>query len=131
LNRSSKPKNLATAPPQKANQRSARYRTHPFAPEPSTKGETVQKLRVIRPARVRQGRGGGMKWRVIVEAGDDSAVHVDEVGRGHSRGVVSGATLGLAPADSKGMLAGLQRHLVQAQTAEHCRARRQCQHCRG
>src|SRR5271166_3940482 len=41
----------------------------------------------------------------------------------------SAETLGLTLAEGKKTLAGLQRHLVQAQTEEHCRNRRRCQRC--
>jgi hypothetical protein len=72
-----------------------------------------------------------MKCCVIVEVvGDDGAVQVHEVGCGHRTGAASAGALGLTLPDAKGMLAGLQRHLVQTQAAEHCRERRQCQHCR-
>jgi hypothetical protein len=42
-----------------------------------------------------------------------------------------GATLGLSLAEAKSVLAGLQRHLVQAQAEEHCQARRRCPRCGG
>jgi hypothetical protein len=37
--------------------------------------------------------------------------------------------LGLTMAEGKMTLAGLQRHLVQAQAEEHCRRRRRCDYC--
>jgi hypothetical protein len=74
-----------------------------------------------------------MKWRVVVElSGAAGAVQVHEVhaGGGTMPGC-SAATLGLTLADAKAVLSGLQRHLVQAQTEEHCQARRGCSHCGG
>jgi hypothetical protein len=41
------------------------------------------------------------------------------------------ATLGLTLADAKLVLAGVQSRLVQAQTEEHCQARRSCPRCGG
>jgi hypothetical protein len=38
-------------------------------------------------------------------------------------------TIGLTLAEGKLVLAGLQHHLVQAQTEDHCRRRRRCQRC--
>ena len=43
----------------------------------------------------------------------------------------SAATLGLTLAEAKAVLAGLQRHLVPAQTEEHCQTRRRCARCGG
>ena len=43
----------------------------------------------------------------------------------------SAATLGLSLARAKSVLAGLQRHLVQAQAEEHCQVRRRCPRCGG
>jgi hypothetical protein len=43
--------------------------------------------------------------------------------------IYSTETLGLTVAEGKKTLAGLQRHLVQAQTDEHCRSRRRCEYC--
>ena len=72
-----------------------------------------------------------MKWRVVVElTGMDGAVQWHEVGTGgDGTAVCSVGTLGLTLADAKRTLAGLQRHLVQAQADEHCRGRRRCQRC--
>jgi hypothetical protein len=36
---------------------------------------------------------------------------------------------GLTLTEAKAVLAGLQRHLVQAQAEEHCQTRRRCSHC--
>ena len=73
----------------------------------------------------------GMKWRVVVElAGADGTVQSHEISVGGCATVdYSAETLGLTLAEGKKTLAGLQRHLVQAQTEEHCRNRRRCQRC--
>ena len=72
-----------------------------------------------------------MKWRVMVELGGaGGTVQVHEVSAGGSTTVeYSAETLGLTVAEGKMTLAGLQRHLVQAQADEHCQSRRRCQHC--
>ncbi len=72
-----------------------------------------------------------MKWRVTVEVtGSDGSVCLHEVSVGGSNTAeCSAATVGLTLADGKRMLAGLQDHLVQAQTEEYCRQRRVCSHC--
>ena len=72
-----------------------------------------------------------MKWRVMVElTGSDGAVRKHVVSAGGSNTVeCSPGTVGLTLADGKRTLAGLQDHLVQAQTAEYCRQRRQCSPC--
>jgi hypothetical protein len=72
-----------------------------------------------------------MKWRVMVELGGaEGTVQVHEVSAGGSTTVeYSAETLGLTVAEGKMTLAGLQRHLVQAQADEHCQSRRRCQHC--
>jgi len=72
-----------------------------------------------------------MKWRVIVELGGaEGTVQVHEVSAGGSvKTEYSAETLGLTVAEGKMTLAGLQRHLVQAQADEHCQSRRRCQHC--
>jgi len=72
-----------------------------------------------------------MKWRVVVElTGMDGTVQLHEIGSGgDTAAVCSVGTLGLTLADAKRTLAGLQRHLVQAQADEHCRGRRRCQRC--
>ena len=72
-----------------------------------------------------------MKWRIVVElAGADGAVQFHEISVGGA-GTVDHSVepLGLTLAEGKKTLAGLQRHLVQAQTEEHCRNRRRCQGC--
>ena len=77
------------------------------------------------------GREGEMKWRVMVELGAaDGTVQVHEVSIGECAvAACSAETLGLSIADGKTTLAGLQHHLVQAQTEEHCQSRRRCLHC--
>lgn len=61
--------------------------------------------------------------------GEDGAVtrHVISEGEGTEAG--QAATLGLTLAESKAILAGLQRVLVTAQTEAHCLLRRRCGHC--
>jgi hypothetical protein len=73
-----------------------------------------------------------MKWRVMVElTGSDGTVRAHEIGIGGSNTAeCSAATVGLTLADGKRALAGLQRHLVQAQAEEYCRQRQVCSHCR-
>jgi len=72
-----------------------------------------------------------MKWRVVMElAGADGTVQSHEISVGGCGTIDHSAdTLGLTLAEGKKTLAGLQRHLVQAQTEEHCRNRRRCQRC--
>jgi hypothetical protein len=67
-----------------------------------------------------------MQWRVVVAAFCAAgAVQVHEVHAGGS--TIPGrtaATPGSTLADVKAVWAGLQRHLVQAQTKERCQAQR-------
>ena len=64
--------------------------------------------------------GGGMKWRVVMEViRADGAVHVHEIGGGAAVDEYSPGTVGLTLAEGKLVLAGLQHHLVQAQTEDH------------
>ena len=72
-----------------------------------------------------------MKWRVMIElAGAEGTVQLHEVSAGGSAAAeCSAETLGLTVAEGKMTLAGLQRHLVQAQAEEHCRRRRRCDYC--
>ena len=74
-----------------------------------------------------------MQWRVMVElSGAVGAKQVHEVHAGGSATPgCSAATLGLSLAEAKAILAGLQRHLVQAQAEEHCQVRRRCPRCGG
>src|SRR5271157_401752 len=76
-------------------------------------------------------RESEMKWRVMVELGGaEGTVELHEVSVGGGTTTeYSAETLGLTIAEGNTALAGLQRHLVQAQTEEHCRNRRRCQHC--
>jgi hypothetical protein len=72
-----------------------------------------------------------MKWRVIVELGGaEGAVQLHEVSAGGSATAeCSAEKLGLTMTEGKMTLAGLQRHLIQAQAEEHCRSRRRCDYC--
>jgi hypothetical protein len=72
-----------------------------------------------------------MKWRVMVELGGAGrALELREVSVGEcAAAACSAETLGLAMAEGKKTLAGLQRHLVQAQTDEYCRSRRRWEYC--
>ena len=72
-----------------------------------------------------------MKWRVMVElTGSDGIVRSHEVSvDGSNTSECSAGTVGLALADGKPTLAGLQDHLGRAQAEEHCRRRRGCSHC--
>lgn len=73
-----------------------------------------------------------MQWRVMVElSGAIGASQVLEVHAGGSATACTATTLGLSLAEAKLVLAGLQRHLVQAQAEEHCRLRRRCPRCGG
>jgi hypothetical protein len=115
--------------------------------EPIT-NETVQKLGCLgRPTKRALTPGGrtvgvwtdllvlgwedGMKWRVMVELGGaGGTLELREVSVGEcAAAACSAETLGLTVAEGKKTLAGLQRHLVQAQTDEHCRSRRRCEYC--
>ncbi|MBV8592327.1 MAG: hypothetical protein JO212_20100 [Acetobacteraceae bacterium] len=62
-----------------------------------------------------------MQWRVVVEL--SGAVGVIQAHEVHTGGSTmpgcSASALGLSLVEAKAILAGLQRHLVQAQTAEH------------
>src|SRR5215213_8436738 len=75
--------------------------------------------------------GGVMRWRVVLElAGADGTRQVHEIGAGERPPTGhTAATLGLGLAESKAILAALQRHLVTAQADEHCRDRRRCDRC--
>jgi hypothetical protein len=66
-----------------------------------------------------------VQWRVRVELSSTvgaKQVHEVLVG-GNATPGCSAATLGLSLAEAKSILAGLQRHLVQAQAEEHCQVR--------
>src|SRR5580658_3240372 len=74
--------------------------------------------------------GDRMKWRVVMEVtGADGAVRAHAICGGAAVDEYSPRTIGLTLAAGKLVLAGLQRHLVQAQTEDHCRRRRRCQRC--
>jgi hypothetical protein len=69
--------------------------------------------------------------RVMVEvSGAVGAKQVHEVHEAHAGGIAtpgcSAATVGLSLAETKAVLAGLQRHLVHTQAEEHCQVRRRC-----
>jgi hypothetical protein len=66
------------------------------------------------------GRESEMKWRVMVElSGADGAIELHEVSVGASPSAACSAeTLGLTAAEGRKTLAGLQSHLVRAQTEE-------------
>jgi hypothetical protein len=62
-----------------------------------------------------------MKWRLVMEVTrTDGAVRVHEIGGGAAVDEYSPRTVGLTLAEGKLALAGLQHHLVQAQTEDHC-----------
>ena len=77
------------------------------------------------------GREGEMRWRVLVElTGEAGGVELREVSVGEcATAACSPETLGLTIVEGQKTLAGLHRHLVQAETEEYCRSRRRCQHC--
>jgi hypothetical protein len=71
-----------------------------------------------------------MKWRVVTEVTRaDGAVLAYEIGGGAAVDEYSPGTVGLTLAEGKLVLAGLQHHLVQAQTEDHCCRRGRCQRC--
>jgi hypothetical protein len=89
--------------------------------------ETVPNLGVL------HGRPGAeMEWRVTIElSGADGTKQTHEVARGGADPYSTFDPLGLTLDDGKALLAGVQRHLVQARVAEYCALRRRCSHCRG
>jgi hypothetical protein len=74
---------------------------------------------------------GQMLWRVLIElTGSDGSVQVDQVYAGSCiLAPDTAATVGLTLAVGKQVLAGLQSHLVRAQTEEYCQRRRRCPWC--
>ena len=71
-----------------------------------------------------------MKWRVVMEVTRaDGVVRAHEIGGGAGVDEYSPGTVGLTLAEGKLVLAGLQQHLVRAQTEDHCFRRRRCQRC--
>ena len=72
-----------------------------------------------------------MQWRIMVEltgSDGDSEAHEVHVGGGNPS-ACSPETLGLTLKDAGDILAGLQGHLVRAQTEEYCRYRRRFARC--
>jgi hypothetical protein len=74
-----------------------------------------------------------MEWRVTIElSGADGTKQTHEVARGGGTDPHSPLDpLGLTLADGRTLLAGVQRHLVQARVAEYSTLRRHCSRCRG
>jgi hypothetical protein len=71
-----------------------------------------------------------MKWRVVLElTGPDGTVGIHEVSDGAAVVEYTPRMIGLTQAEGKHMLAAVQRHLVQAQTQDHCHRQRRCQRC--
>ncbi len=71
-----------------------------------------------------------MKWRVVLElVGADGTVGVHEISGAAAVAEYAPQMIGLTLTEGKQMLAAVQRHLVRAQAAEHCRRRRHCQRC--
>jgi hypothetical protein len=71
-----------------------------------------------------------MKWRVVLElVGADGTAAVHEVSGGAAVAEYTPRLIGLTLAEGTHMLAAVQRHLVEAQTEDHCRRRRRCQRC--
>ena len=71
-----------------------------------------------------------MKGRVVLElTGPDGTVGIHEVSGGATVAEYAPRMIGLTLAEGKLMLAAVQRHLVRAQTEDHCRRRRHCQRC--
>jgi hypothetical protein len=69
-----------------------------------------------------------MKWRVVLElVGADGTVGVHEISGAAAMAEYAPQMIGLTLGEGKQMLAAVQRHLVRAQTADHCRRRRRCQ----
>jgi hypothetical protein len=63
-----------------------------------------------------------MKWRVVLElVGADGTAAVHEVSGGAAVVEYTPRLIGLTLAEGKHMLAAVQRHLVEAQTEDHCR----------
>ena len=76
--------------------------------------------------------GAGMEWRVTIELnGADGTKQIHEVARGGGTDPHSPLDpLGLTLDDGKTLLAGVQRHLVQARVAGYSALRRRCPRCR-
>jgi hypothetical protein len=73
----------------------------------------------------------GREWRVTIElSGADGTKQTHEVARGGSADPQSALDpLGQTLDDGKMVLAGLQRHLVEARVAEYSALRRRCSRC--
>ena len=95
------------------------------------KGETVQNMGVLPLPRGRP--RAAMEWPVTIElSGVDGTKENYEVARGGGTDPHSTLDpLGLTLDDGKALLAGVQRHLVQARVSEYCALRRRCSRCRG
>ena len=95
--------------------------------------ETVPNMGVLTSAHGRP--GAGMEWRVTIEFpnGADGTKQTHEVARRwrHRLPLSPLDPLGLTLDDGKILLAGVQRHLVQARVAEYSALRRHWSHCRG
>src|ERR1700693_6216366 len=86
----------------------------------------------VEPAVSREWERPGAVAGHVELSGAVGAKQVHEVHAGGSAtDGCSAATLGLSLAEAKAILAGLQRHLVQAQAEEHCQVRRRCPRCGG
>ena len=74
-----------------------------------------------------------MEWRVTIELScADGTKQIHDVARGGCADPHSTFDpLGLTLDDGKALLAGVQRHLVQARVAEYRALRRRCSHCQG
>jgi hypothetical protein len=73
-----------------------------------------------------------MEWRVTIELScADGTRQIHDVARGGCADPHSTfGPIGLTLDDGKVLLAGVQRHLVQARVAEYSALRRRCSHCR-
>jgi hypothetical protein len=71
-----------------------------------------------------------MEWRVTIELTCvDGTMQIQEVARGGTDPHSTVDPVGLTLDDGKTLLAGVQRHLVQARVAEYSALRRRCSHC--
>jgi len=110
---------------------SIRSRRPELTKRPSGTHKTVPNMGVLTSAPGRP--GAGMEWRVTIELnGADGTKRTHEVARGGDTDSHSPLDpLGLTLDDGKTLLAGVQRHLVQARVAEYSALRRHRSHCRG
>ena len=74
-----------------------------------------------------------MEWRVTIELScADGTKQIHDVARGGCADPHSTFDpLGLTLDDGKALMAGVQRHLVQARVAEYCALRCRCSRCQG